>query len=246
MTALRLLRYELFKMRTTRTFYGLMVGGAALSTLLVVQLIVMSRRMGGFPITPRFLTQMGVNAFIVAIALGVITMTGESRHHTESYTYMIEPNRTKVVAIKAGAAFIGGCLLALFSELCVLAVAVPWLRASGTTLGFDVPALLPYVIGNTVGVGMVTVLGVALGAIIRNQVAAILIGVGWLVVAEQAIQAIFFSNGARESGFLVEDAMLAIGGSGMPRWAGLVLMTSYLLIIGGIGTFMTERRDVTA
>ena len=39
--------------------------------------------------------------------------------------------------------------------------------------------------------------------------------------------------------------MLAIGGSGMPRWAGLVLMLSYLLAVGGIGTFVTERRDIT-
>ena len=244
---INLIRYELFKMRTTRTFYGLVIGGAVLSMLITAQIVVMSRRFGGgFVLSPRTLTQMGVNAFIFAIALGVITMTGESRHHTESYTFMIEPDRTKVVLSKAIAAFLGGCVMTLVAEVCVLALGIPWLRASNITLEFDIVSLAPFVIGNVVGVGLVTVLGVALGAIIRNQVAAILVGVGWLLVVEQVLQAIFFSNGARESGFLVEDAMVSIGGGGMPRWAGLVLMMSYLLVVGGIGTFLTERRDVTA
>ena len=244
---MRLVGYELFKLRTTRTFAGLVLGGCLLSMLIVLPVLVTSERGGaGGPIGPRGLTQMNVNAFIVAIALGVITVTGESRHHTEAHTFLGEPNRSKVVLAKAVAAFCGGIVMGLAAEVAVLALGIPWLRLTGTSISFDIPALAPYVIGNTVGVAMVTVLGAAIGTIIRNQIAAVLVGVGWLLVAEQAIQAIFFANGARESGFLVEDAMVAIGGSGMPRWAGLVLMVSYLLVLGGIGTFLTERRDITA
>lgn len=240
----RLIRYELFKLRTTRTFAGLVAGGCLISMLISLQLLVVSGR-GGGPIGPRVLTQMNANAFLVAIALGVITVTGESRHHTEAHTFLGEPNRSKVMFAKAITALCGGMAMGLAAEVAVLALGIPWLRVSGTGVSFDLVALAPYVIGNTIGIGLVTVLGAAVGAIIRNQIAAILVGVGWLLVAEQAIQAIFFSGGARESGFLVEDAMLAIGGSAMPRWAGLVLMLSYLLIVGGIGTFVTERRDIT-
>src|SRR5688572_14549355 len=112
-------------MRTTKTFYGLIIGATVMSVLFTIQLIVVSQRgLANINIGPRTLASMGANALLIAIALGGVTMAGESRHHTEGYTFLTFPNRTLVVLAKAVTAFVGGVIMAIVAEVAILAIGI--------------------------------------------------------------------------------------------------------------------------
>ena len=65
------------------------------------------------------------------LVLGILVMAGEFRHGTATSTFLITPDRRRVVAAKVVAASLVGVVLALVTSVVTLAVAIPWLQADG-------------------------------------------------------------------------------------------------------------------
>jgi hypothetical protein len=102
MTAL--LRAELLKLRTTRTFAAVLASAAALSLTLVVLGAVLGKET-----KPHALFTNSAITYIIVI-LGAIAMTGEWRHRTITGAVLAAPNRVRLLAAKAISYSVAGVL----------------------------------------------------------------------------------------------------------------------------------------
>jgi len=171
-----LLRAELLKLRTTRTFAALVAAAAALSLLVVVLGAVLQdalteqdvRDLFGFDFTALFI-----------LVLGVLGMAGEWRHRTITSTVLAAPDRVRLLAAKVLSYALAGAVLSLVVTLAIMAVGTAILAARGqaTLGGAD---LADIVWRNLVVAALLGAFGVCVGGIVRNQVVAI---IGLLVVA---------------------------------------------------------------
>ena len=238
-----LVRGELLKLRTTKSLFGLTIGATLFSCLTITQIIIVANRTNALnTMNPRQFAVFGANAYIFSAALGVITMANEARHHLSDSTYLATPNRTMVLGAKVIAVFIAGFVMGLIAEAAIFAVGIPWLSASHIHLHFDASTWIN-VISQSAGVGLVAALGVAVGAIVVNQVAGIIITVGWLFIVEQIVGLIW----RRGLKYLMNGLLSAMAGANQifPRWEAFALVLCYILVLCGIGAAVLEARDLT-
>lgn len=247
-----LLRAELVKLRTIRVTYGLLAGAAAMAALGVVAVILTAgREEGGPPLE----TAEGVrNVFgnagsvsVLTLVLGILVVTGELRHGTITQTFLVTPARSRVVGAKVVAMALAGLAFGVASSLVVLAIAVPWLaakHAAAPLLSDDV--LLPLAAG-CASTALFGIIGVGVGALIRNQVAAIVTALVWQFVLESSLVALLPSVGR----WLPQGAARALGqetlsdGELLAPWAGGLVLLAYGVAFAAVGARLLVRRDVT-
>ena len=242
------LRSEWIKMRSVRLLWGLTAGALALTVLQVWGISVALHRarqgFGHFTVTSERFPLAAANVFLFVVALGVITMAGETRHHTADHTFVCSPRRSRVVVAKAAVVFAASMLIGAVSEAVRLAIGIPWLRAEGLRITLDGPALFN-VAAVVVMVGIMGVLGVAIGAVVRHQIGALVGALAWLLIAEGIIRAISASVGR----FLIVGVLDAMAGVRGPhvlaRWEGFALLVGYVIILCGVGAVMVRRADFT-
>ncbi len=164
-----LLRAELLKLRTTRTFLTL-VGAALLLSLLVVVLTALLQD----HFTHRDLRSLFAGDFtgLFILLLGVMGMAGEWRHRTITSSVLAEPDRLKLLAAKVIAYAIAGIVLSLIVTLAIMAVGTIILSSRDLPT-LDVTSLLNVIWPNIATAGFLGALGVCIGALVRNQVVAI-------------------------------------------------------------------------
>jgi ABC-2 type transport system permease protein len=164
-----LLRAEHIKLRTTRTFVALAAVAAGLSLLLTVLTGVLSD-----PARDEVVTQVFANdassAFILILA--VIGITGEWRHRTITGALLAAPDRLRFLAAKAIAYAGAGLVLSLLISLTVTVVGLLIVGVRGLPEP-GVGELVEYIARSAGLAALLGAFGVALGALVRNQVGAI-------------------------------------------------------------------------
>lgn len=174
----RLAKAELLKLTTTRTFGWLALALVLLQGLTLGATLAFAPADGGrFPLasdfTQRTLMASGGMYGIIVALLGIIGMTGEYRHGTITSTLLVTPSREQMVAAKVAVYGLAGLGLGLLSSSLTLAVALPGLAARKVDLALtpgDVAAIL---LGGLLYVTLSGVFGVGVGAVVRNQIAAL-------------------------------------------------------------------------
>jgi ABC-2 type transport system permease protein len=245
----RLVRAELLKLRTTRTTAGLFALTVATTALIMTAVMLLAGRPGQPAVEPGILPDLVVVAkgplVVFALILGVLGMSGEFRFGTATPTFLVTPNRGRVVAAKVVAGALAGAALAAASAAVALGLGLPWLLAKGvgiTVVDADVAARL---LGLAATSALHAVLGVGLAALVRNQVVAIAAGLLWMRV-EDSLPAVLNRPGLGR--WLPEGAASALIGPGaatLPMWAGGLLFAAYGLAFALIGTRLVVRRDLT-
>jgi ABC-2 type transport system permease protein len=184
-----LVRVELLKLRTTPALHVTVALVAFLSVVAAVTNILVAGHQGAPPLGSTAnvakVLSVGAATSVAMLILGIMISAGEDRHRTILGTYLAEPRRGRVLIAKlvtgAGLGTLGG---AGFFAL-TLAVALPLFASKGV---HHLPVSVPHLMLGTV---LVTccygLLGVALGALTRNTVAAIVGAVVWVMVIELAI-----------------------------------------------------------
>lgn len=164
-----LLQAELLKLRTTRTFFALVAASLALSLLVVVLVSLI-----GDDFTERDVRDLFTADFtgLFIILLGVIGMAGEWRHRTITSTVLAAPDRLRLLTAKMLSYAAAGVLLSLIVTLTIMVVGSVILSARGEQTA-PVSDLLDVLWRNLLVAGLVGALGVGIGAVIRNQIAAI-------------------------------------------------------------------------
>lgn len=240
---------ELLKLRTTRAWIGYLLALALLTGIGVAAQIgsAVDVELGerGFQLD---LVETASVSGLIALLLGITSVTWEWRHGTITPTFLATPRRERVVAAKLLAAALVGGALAVAAVLVVLAVAVPWLAAEGASLSFD-GATWGRIGRLFLAAALWGAIGAAVGSLVHSQVGALVGAIIWLVLGEALVVGLLGLADVEGVGdYLPGQALGALDGStddGLPAWAGAAVGVCYLCVLGLLGALRTRRRDVT-
>jgi hypothetical protein len=251
-----LIAAEFRKLVTTRLWLWLLLGTMGLTALYASLLIGFSEdpdTMTAPLTTPSgqqtlFAVASGGANTLVAV-LAAIGITSELRHRTATATFLATPRRLSVVAAKLTTYAAVGGAYAVASLLVVAAIAVPWLTAKDigiSLLGDGLPGTYAGVVTDVV---IFAFLGVGLGALLRNQVAAV---VGLLVyrfVVEPVLTGIpalhdwtVYLPGSA-SAALTQVSLTTQ--EYLQAWQGGLVLAGYATVLAAGGALVTMRHDIT-
>jgi ABC-2 type transport system permease protein len=171
-----LLKAELLKLRTTRTFVALMASALGLSLLVVVLSALLQDEWSEADVRELFTADFS-GLFI--LLLGVIGMTGEWRHRTITGTILAAPDRLRLLAAKLVAYAGAGIVVSLVVTVTIMAVGTLILDARDQAT-LDIGDLADVLWRNLVVAGLFGAFGVCIGTLVRNQIVAV---IGVLIVA---------------------------------------------------------------
>ena len=245
----RLVRAEQLKLRTVRTTAAVLALTVAATAVIMTAVMLLAGRPGQPAVDAGILPDLVVVAkgplVIFALILGVLSMSGEFRFGTATPTFLVTPNRGRVVAAKVVANALAGAALAGASALVALGMGLPWLRSEGVEVAIFDANVGARLLGLVATSALHAVLGIGLAALIRNQVVAVAAGLLWMRV-EDSLPAVLNRPGLGR--WLPEGAAAALTGPGaatLPMWAGGLLFAAYGLAFALIGTRLVVRRDLT-
>ena len=259
-----LVRSELRKITTTRLWWGLLLGALVYTLIQAAANAALagSEPGAGQPATPGLDTAEAIRtiyasspfqgAYIFAMILGITGMTGEYRYQTITPTFLATPKRARVVAGKMVAHLFFGFGYGFVAVLGALLVGGAIIAARGYDLGFDADRLWPSVALATLAVGLWTLLGIGIGTLIRNQVAAVLVAVFVTFLVEPLATFVLAANDLDNVvKWLPTNASTALTSPGtslleyLPWWAGGLVLLGYAALLAGLGVRLSVRRDIT-
>ena len=198
-----LLQSELRKLIYLRANWLLLIWSglfAALGTVAPIMVLNSENNRIGFSgtNTPEGINAVFANAaggYLFALIIGILIMTNEYRHGTAVGTFLVTPKRSTVLYAKLIAASFAGLIVQIFSYLC--AVGSGFIALTFFEPHAPVPnELLWKVFRASVISGLVLgVVGVGLGALVKNQVAAVTGAVIWTLIVEGLVVAFVESIG---------------------------------------------------
>jgi ABC-2 type transport system permease protein len=259
-----LVRSELHKIRSTRLWWGLLIG-ALLYTL--VQAAASAAFAGvdpgtGQPTSPGLDTPEAIRAvyagaafsgsYIFAMILGITGMTGEYRYQTITPTFLASPRRPRVVLAKMLAHVGMGIVYGVAALVVAFAAGAVVISIRGHDLGVDADRLVPTMLLAVLAVAIWTLLGIGIGTLIRSQIAAIMVGVFITFLLEPllslGLNALDLDGVAK---WLPTNASAALTSPGetfiqyLDWWAGGLVLLGYAAIFAVLGVLLSTRRDVT-
>jgi ABC-2 type transport system permease protein len=249
---IRLMTAELFKQRTTRTFYGV-VGGALGLVLLIVILASATGtwHTGDTPLRDL----LGISGFaqVFALVLGILVVTSEFRHGTITPSLLVVPDRVRLMLAKLGASLATGLVLGLVATGLAAAIGAAILNTRGIDTGLTGSQVTKMIVGGTIATALYAALGVGVGALVRNQVGAVIGTLVYLFVLENLLQIVkALRDPLAKYGFGGLGQGLTGSGDAAADHpplgqvsAGLVL-AGYCAIFLLAGIAMMRRRDITA
>lgn len=249
MTALTpVLRGEIRKVLATPTLWWLLLGTIAIGVAGTVAPLVAANEDAADHLSDRDLqgAMHGAAAgVILVIVAGIIGMAGEWRFGQASQTFLTSPLRRQVVAAKALVYAGVGLAFGAAADLACTATAWTWYRMDGVALPVGRSAVWLTLLGCLAVAVAFGLLGVAIGAVTRNQVVAIVGTMAWLVVVEP----ILFELSSSVFRWLPGTASLALRRMPAPHLLApataaveLIVLTAALL---AAGTWLVRRDDVT-
>lgn len=261
------IRTELLKVRTTRLWWvmlGLMVivvaGMTALVAVIVDQFSSTVPEAGQPSLATGAVYSMAVGfGYVFTLIMGTLSVTGEYRYQTFTPTYLTEPRRDIVVAGKTIGQFVTGLLFGIVTVLVAIGVGAALLSilGHGTGLGDgDVQRALAL---SPVALGLWAVIGVGLGALIRNQIAAIVVIISFNQLVDPILRlALSAMNAEGAVKFLPTSAGEAMAGGGLGSliatgtdtgmlawWGGALVLVGYGVVFVALGWLLTLRGDVS-
>ncbi|MGH2924186.1 MAG: hypothetical protein ACRDKH_09190 [Solirubrobacterales bacterium] len=164
-----LLRAELIKLSTTRTFIALVVAAVGTSLLIASLTSLIGESSKEDVLTDVFLSD---TSGLFVMILAIIGITGEWRHRTITSSLLAAPLRVRFLAAKALAYAVAGLVMSAVVSLAVAVVG--WTLLSIQDKPLPEMGDLVGQIARTVPVSLLPgALGVALGSVLRNMTFAV-------------------------------------------------------------------------
>jgi ABC-type transport system involved in multi-copper enzyme maturation permease subunit len=244
------LRSELLKQRTTRTNVLLLVWMVALVAL-VVLLHVLSFSVEDLSRHDNQLKIVGLGTSIGALfaaLLGALSITAEFRHGTIRPTLIATPRRARVIAAKVMASALAGVAVGLLAEALTAGAEAAGLAARGIHIELGASEYAQLLGGGVAAGGLFAAIGVGIGAVVRNQVAAVVGLCVWLLFIEPILlsdvpAAAKFAPGA-SAGAIAGAIQSQIGDALVTPVVGVLLLAAYAAAASAAGAITTTRRDV--
>lgn len=242
----RLLAAEWVKLTSTRLLWVVLPAAVLLSTAAVAGATLSAENAGVALDTAtgvrRALHVAGTGAILVLV-LGIILSAGEYRTQTATDTFLTTPRRNRVLAAKlvVGAA-VGAAIGVLTAAVC-LAVALALYRQQDTTFPLASRDVWLTLAGAVLYATLFALLGVALGSLVRSQVAAIVGALAWLLVAEQVLVTLAADAGRWLPGAAGQAIVRTPTDGLLDPAAGTALLLAYAAAVTLASTLTATRRD---
>jgi hypothetical protein len=190
----------------------------------------------------------------------MLLITNEFYHQTATATFLTTPHRTSVVIAKliTGVAF--AALFWAITTAIDLVVGILFLRYENVPISLDQWEVQRAILFNLLVFMLWAILGVGFGALIRNQVGAVVTGALLYLVGTQLAQIVFFVIHE----FLIKEdwvltAMVVVPAvaaqvfvsateafpESPPYWVGGIVLLAYGVVAGVVGTLIMRTRDIS-
>ena len=235
------------KARTTWILYAFLAGTVALTALAVAGPLATLPR-AALETEDGFLDVLSSAAAptLFALLLGIIALSGEFRHGTITHTFLATPTRGRVVLAKLLTYAAIGLALGVLGVLVTLAVAVPWLAVTDVDVTLADRDVAVVVVGLLATGALWGALGVGVATLVRNQVAAVVGALVWLLVAEPLLIVLLPEVGRWTPGGATDALTHAPElEDPLPAWGAAAVLVAYVLALAAIGTRLVVPRDVT-
>ena len=246
-----LLRSELLKVRTTRGWWAyliVLVGLVAIGSAAEVGSRSVDER-SGLDFQLALVDLVGITS-LLAIILGITIVTAEFRHGTITPTLLATPGRERVLAGKAIAGVLIAIFFALLAFVVIGVVAAIWVSIDGGELQLADADVAERALKTLVGVVLWLLLGVAIGAVVHSQVAALVGTLVWIFLVETLVVGLLGLLDADGVGeYLPFHALDGADGAGgdnlLDYWPALAVSLAWIAVLGAAGVVRTSRRDIT-
>jgi ABC-2 type transport system permease protein len=282
-----LIRGELLKIRTTNTWWLFGLGILGFTALaLLINCIVANETLDAPPpdvtgLDPEEAAQSQANfaaqssvirqaaniytsgqffGGLFVLLLGMLLITNEFYHQTATATFLTTPHRSAVVTAKLITAMAFAAFFWLIITAIDLAVGATFLNSQGYSPGLGEWEVQRAILFNLLVFMLWSILGVGFGALIRNQVGAVVTGAALYLIGTQIAQAVFFliyEFVIKEDWVLtsmvvvpaVAAQILTSPNELYPEapeyWVGGIVMLAYGAIAGVVGTLIMRTRDIS-
>ena len=246
-----LIRAEALRLATTRTYWLLAAGAIAVIAGGIAPTAAASSFTPGTNPARSVLAIAGL-AQTVALIAGALSVTGEFRHKTITPAVLIAPRRTPLLAAKLITLAAAGLVFGLAATGMAATITLPLLAARHIPAGVSATSIAAIIAGGAIATALASALGVGVGAIIRNQAAAITAVLALLYIAEPLLGFVPHLGTAIQQYGLGGLAAAATRSEGFPASAHLLGQPAAALILAGYataallaGAALLRRRDIT-
>lgn len=245
------MRAEWLKVLSTKTWIGIVLASFVFTGMTVFGYVQVAGTLGIPTLEDVRLMNLlyGGSATGVALALilGVVGATAEYRYGTVDHTYLIAPKRSKVLGAKLIVHAFLGALVGLASfgiayAATELAVAG---KAHATVASGD---LVKIGLATIAAFSIYTMLGVAFGSLVRNQLIGVAATFGWIFIFER-LMVVFTPDlgkwlpGGAVNGLFGVTAIMN-GQEYLPRNESALLLLAYGVVLISACLYITPRRDI--
>jgi ABC-2 type transport system permease protein len=241
-----LLRAELIKLRTTRTFVVLTAATLAISLLVVVLTTTIQDEWTEDDARDLFTSDF-TGLFI--LLLGVMGMAGEWRHRTITSTVLAAPRRLRLLSAKTISYAVAGIAISLIVTVAIMAIGTLILSARDLPTA-DLGDLADVLWRNLVVAAYLGAFGVCIGGLIRNQIVAI-VGLLLLMFAiEPAVIGLapevgkFGPTLGAPNGFIGLEDVFGEGDEQLTPAVALLVMIGWVGLAFTAAAARLERRDL--
>ncbi|MCL2782209.1 MAG: hypothetical protein FWD74_12135 [Actinomycetia bacterium] len=248
-----LIRAEFRKLFSTQVWFWLLFATLALTAIAVVGQLAPSDGVTG-PSGIRDVFVTADVAYIAVFVLGALSVTTEFRYQTITPTVLATPSRWAVMAAKMISYLIVGAGCAVVTVALEVAMAWPWLAAKGFHVSLGDHAIPSALLGLFAVVVLMALVGMGVGALLRNQIVAVVLGLVFLLFVQTIVAVIpyvkyawaYLPAGAMHSLILgPADDRVVNGVRVFSPVVGVLVLLVWAIVPAVIGAGITLNRDIT-
>lgn len=239
------LKAELLKIRSTRTTLGLVLGMVALIVLFSL-LTGLATKERGLLTTEDQQSALAVGSFagVFAALAGIMLVTGEYRYGTIQPTFLFTPRRSRVLGAKLAAGALAGLVFGIVGAGLGFGIGYACLAGRGIDYALSGGQTVLLVLGTVAITALWGAIGVGLGALLRNQVAAIIGLLAWGFVVENLLFGLVPDVGRLGPVHAGDGLMGLTTDHVLHATAGGLVLVAWTAVVSAAGVALAVRRDV--
>ena len=242
------IRAEARKLGTIRAPWLLLAAGPLVVVAGITGLVTSGGNVHDSATVNRAMAHVGLAA-VFALVFGILAVAGEYRHQTITDTYLSCPRRRDVILAKLAVYGLAGAVAGLAAAATALAVTAAWWAAKGAAFHLSSAGTWQVLAGGIAANAALAVIGVGVGALVRNVVAAVAAALAWVALVEGIAGQLLGSGLARWLPFYASEALdraSVTSATGLlPQWGGGLVLLGYAAAFAGAAVLTTLNRDVT-
>jgi ABC-2 type transport system permease protein len=241
------IRTEFRKLATVRSPWLLLGAGPAIVVAGITGLVSAGGNVHDPAVQSRAMTHVGLAA-VFTLIFGILAVAAEYRHGTITDTFLSFPGRGQVIAAKLAVYGLAGAAAGLVSSAAALAATAAWWAAKGGALQLSAAGTWRTLAGGIAANCAFALIGVGLGALVRNVAGAVALALAWIALIEGIAGQLVGAGLARWLPFSASEALdrAAITATRLlPQWGGGLVLLGYAAVFAAAGVLVTLRRDVT-